>query len=154
MSEADLDQKINTLETGNAALREEIMGYNDEINEQEEDFKEVQLMCDELVLDFKGAMFQTSVATPMDYDQHTQFTETNITQYLAELEEYIANLIQHQAHKRGDPNASTSSVPFTSLNCKDWLSRDMNIDPAFDVVAHTADQDEEEEATPSTQVLY
>ena len=40
MSEADLDQKISTLETNNAAMREEIMGYNEEINEQEDDFKE------------------------------------------------------------------------------------------------------------------
>ena len=35
MSEVDLDQKISTLETNNAAMREEIMGYNEEINEQE-----------------------------------------------------------------------------------------------------------------------
>jgi hypothetical protein len=33
----------------------------------------------------------------MQYDDQTQFNETNITQYLAELEEYIASLIAYMA---------------------------------------------------------
>ena len=73
---------------------------------------ELQLTCQELVLDFKQANFSTKVATQQSYDEHTHFTEGNITGYLAELEEYLASLISHTAHKKGDPNASVSSVPF------------------------------------------
>jgi hypothetical protein len=69
--------------------------------------------------------------------------------YLAELEEYIAQLITYNALKMGDPNASTSSVPFNNLTNKDWLARDMAIEPAFDITLHTAtnEMDGEEEGT-------
>ena len=35
------------------------------------------------------------------------------------------------------------SVYFNSLNNKDWLARDMAIDPAFDITVHTAEEDED-----------
>ena len=73
----------------------------------------------------------------MQYDEHTVFTESNITNYLAELEEYISSLITYTAHKKGDPNASVSSVPLAALTNKDWLAREMGIDPAFDITVHT-----------------
>jgi hypothetical protein len=44
----------------------------------------------DLVLDFKEANFAPKVASMQAYDEHTSFTEGNITQYLGELEEYIA----------------------------------------------------------------
>ena len=87
----------------------------------------------------------------MTYDEHTNFTEGNITNYLSELEEYLASLIAYTAHKKGDPNASVASVPFNNLNNKDWLARDMAIDPAFDITVHTA---EEEEDTVDVNQLY
>ena len=90
----------------------------------------------------------------MSYDEHTVFTESNITMYLSELEEYIASLIAYTAHKKGDPNASVASVPFGALNMKDWHAREMAIDPAFDITVHTAaDAIEEEEDTVDVNVL-
>ena len=77
--------------------------------------------------------------------------------YLAELEEYIASLITYTAHKMGDPNASTSTVPFNKLNNKDWLARDMAIDPAYDISVLTAayeDGTEEDDTTVDVKVLY
>lgn len=47
----------------------------------------------ELVRLFKKSKFFLLVATKMDYDIGTGFTESNVTQYLAELEEYISSLI-------------------------------------------------------------
>jgi len=87
----------------------------------------------------------------MSYDEHTNFTEGNITTYLSELEEYLASLIAYTAHKKGDPNASVASVPFNNLNNKDWLAREMAIDPAFDITVHTG---EEEEDTVDVKLLY
>jgi len=44
--------------------------------------------------------------------------------------------------KNGDPNASISSVPFEILRNKDWLARDMQIDPAYEVTeVPSADND-------------
>ena len=82
------------------------------------------------------------------------FTEGNITNYLAELEEYFSSLITYTAHKKGDPNASVSSVPLAAMTNKDWLARDMNIDPAFDITVHTQNDQEEEEATPDVNLLF
>jgi hypothetical protein len=56
------------------------------------------------------------VAANMSYDENTLFNESNITMYLAELEEYISSLITFVAFKRDDPNAAISSVPLDKLN--------------------------------------
>lgn len=93
----------------------------------------------------------------MSYDEHTQFNEGNITAYLAELEEYIASLITYTAHKQGDPNAAVSSVPLNQLNNKDWLAKDMAIDPAFDITVNTAADsitEADEEETADVNLLY
>lgn len=74
----------------------------------------------------------------MDYNEHTSFNEGNITNYLAELEEYIAQLITYTAHKKGDPNASVSAIPFAKLPQKDWHARDMAIEPAYEITVDTA----------------
>ena len=89
----------------------------------------------------------------MSYDEHTVFTESNITTYLAELEEYIASLIAYTAHKNGDPNAAVSSVPLNALNSKDFKQAEMAIDPAYDITVHTADAEDEEDTT-DVNVLY
>jgi hypothetical protein len=51
---------------------------------------------------FKRSKFFLAVATKMDYDEGFVFTENNIVQYLAELEEYINTLIVFTAFKRDD----------------------------------------------------
>jgi hypothetical protein len=56
----------------------------------------------------------------MPYEAGFVFTENNIVQYLAELEEYISSLITYTAFKRDDANAATSSIPLENLNHKDF----------------------------------
>jgi len=56
------------------------------------------------------------------------FTENNIVQYLAELEEYICSLITYTAFKRDDPNAPISSIPLEKLNQKEFARKILNID--------------------------
>jgi hypothetical protein len=65
---------------------------------------------------FKQSKFYLSVATHMTYDENTNFNESNVIMYLAELEEYISSLITYVAFKRDDPNAAISSVPLEKLN--------------------------------------
>lgn len=42
---------------------------------------------------FISAKFKSNVSYKQSYDETTQFNENNITNYLAELEEYISSLI-------------------------------------------------------------
>ena len=56
----------------------------------------------ELVHKFKAAKFNTKVGSKMQYNDETTFNETNITTYLAELEEYFATLIAYLANQKGD----------------------------------------------------
>lgn len=64
---------------------------------------------------FKRSRFYLSVASKMSYDEGFVFTENNIVQYLAELEEYICSLITYSAFKRDDPNAAISAIPLEKL---------------------------------------
>lgn len=52
----------------------------------------------------------------MDYDIGTGFTESNVTQYLAELEEYISSLITYCCFKRNEEFAAISSIPLERLS--------------------------------------
>ena len=137
MNEDDVQERIQVMNNENQELRDRILEETQCVNDQEAEFNELQLLCQDLVLDFKDANFHTNVAQQMQYDEHTMFSEGNITNYLAELEEYISSLITYTAHKKGDPNASVSSVPLEALNNKDWLAREMGIDPAYDITVHT-----------------
>lgn len=50
-----------------------------------------------MVHQFEEAHFFPNVATKMQYDELTSFSETNIIHYLAEVEEYISQLISYNA---------------------------------------------------------
>ena len=52
---------------------------------------------------------------------------------MAELEEYISNLITIIAYKRDDPNAAISSVPLEKLNQKDFNKKEMQIDAPAEI---------------------
>ena len=65
---------------------------------------------------FKKSKFFLAVAQKMNYEDGFTFNESNIVQYLAELEEYISSLITYSAFKRDDPNAAISAIPLEKLN--------------------------------------
>ena len=53
-----IDMKDN-----NQTLRERIVSQTAQINDQEQEFQELQLLCKDLVLDFKEANFYPKVAS-------------------------------------------------------------------------------------------
>jgi hypothetical protein len=59
-----------------------------------------------MVLLFKKSRFFLAVASKMSYEEGTTFTENNVVNYLAELEEYISSLITYSAFKRDEPHAA------------------------------------------------
>lgn len=74
---------------------------------------------------------------------------------MAELEEYISNLITLLAHERDDPNAAISSVPLDKLTPKDFDSKKAEIDMPEQQTDAGEDQfGVEEEAVIDPRVLY
>lgn len=87
------------------------------------------------------------------YDEDTQFNEQNIRNYLAELEEYISNLITIIAYERDDPNAAISSVPLEKLTPKEFDAREMAIEAPTEQM--TNDEDHlDEEGIVDSKTLY
>jgi hypothetical protein len=89
------------------------------------EFNAMQRSVTRMIKLFKKSKFYLSVANSMTYDETTQFNETNVINYLAELEEYISSLITYVAFKREDPNAAISSVPLERLPQKEFGKREI-----------------------------
>lgn len=68
---------------------------------------------------FRVAKFNATVAKETDWSDDIQFNDSNITFYLAELEEYIGNLITFLAFTKDDPNPAIASVPLEILKVKE-----------------------------------
>jgi hypothetical protein len=97
-------------------------------------FRKIQQYVERMVESFKKSRFFLSVAQKMSYDEGFTFNESNIVQYLAELEEYIASLITYSAFKRDDPNAAISAIPLEKLNQKDFQRKDLAVNPRVFIV--------------------
>ena len=111
-----------------------------------------------MVVLFKKSKFFLAVAAKMSYEDGTQFTENNVVQYLAELEEYISSLITYAAFKREEPHAAISAIPLEKLNIKDYTKKEANIDApvGYDIKQDKsqADQQPVEEDIIDSKQLY
>lgn len=95
-------------------------------------FRKIQVSAAVMVDMFKRSKFFLCVAQKMSYDNGIHFTENNIVQYLAELEEYISSLVTYTAFKRDEPNAAISSIPLENLTQKDFQKKSMAIEAPGD----------------------
>ena len=116
------------------SLEDEVSMFNQEIEQNKNDseqtkktFKKIQKHVATMVDMFKRSRFFLCVAQKMNYDDGIHFTENNIVQYLAELEEYISSLITYTAFKRDEPNAPISSIPLEKLSNKDFSKKQWNV---------------------------
>jgi hypothetical protein len=73
-----------------------------------------------MVSAFKESKFYLCVAQRQNYTDGINFTENNIVQYLAELEEYISSLITYTAFKNEKADAAISYIPLEKLIPKDY----------------------------------
>lgn len=123
MTEAEkgelIKQKKNDLEVG----RFELDKKEQEIKQKMENLGQIQGYVEKMISLFTNSSFPIQVAQPMHYDEDTQFTEKNASQYLAELEEYISQLIISLAYKNEKPNAAFSDIPFEKLDTKQFLTK-------------------------------
>ena len=80
-----------------------------------------------MIREFQKTKFFLSVAPKQFYEAGFTFNESNIIQYLAELEEYVAILITYLATKRDDPIAPFALVPLDKLDLKNHNKKDLAV---------------------------
>ena len=80
-----------------------------------------------MINEFAKTKFFLSVAHKQIYEPGFNFNESNIVQYLAELEEYIAILITYLATKRDDPSAPFALVPLDKLDTKNHHKKEIAV---------------------------
>lgn len=97
-----------------------------------------------------------AVANKMSYEEGTNFNETNVVQYLAELEEYISSLITYAAFRKTEGYAAIASIPLDKLNKKDFEKAKFAIDaPLYTTIEGAPDGGTvEEEAIVNPAELY
>ena len=74
--------------------------------------------------------------------------------YLGNLEENFATLITHLASKNNDANAATATLPLDTLNAKDFLKKELNIECNLEPEITTEDKEEEEESFKTGKQFY
>ena len=77
---------------------------------------------------FKNSHFFLSVAQNMQYDDQLVFNESNVLQFLAELEEYISLFITYMAYKQENPDAAISSLSLEHMTIKEFDKNQMVIE--------------------------
>ena len=63
----------------------------------------------------------------MQYDDDTQFNESNVTLYLGELEEYVSLLITFLAYRQENPDAAISSLSLERMIQKEFDKGPTNV---------------------------
>lgn len=155
-SEDQKQKAINEIKTDLEVSRCNMNKQDGEINTKIHNFITIQEHVEKMVAMFSQSSLSLHVAQPMQYDEDTQFTDKNATQYLAELEEYIGVLITTLAYKNEQPNAAISSIPLEKLGNKDFGKNKFQVDvKADDIAKEEADADNErDELAYSGKELY
>lgn len=128
MTTQELQDRLSQMRAHANDLKAEIKEANSQCSSMQNNFQEVQQMVQKMVEKFKTAKFTAKVAATQHYDENTVFNENNVTNYLAELEEYISNLITFVSIQRNDVNAAISSVPLDTLTVKTHDNTQLKID--------------------------
>ena len=108
---SELKVKVGEMREQAEDIKKEILLNTEEVDSVQGEFDDIQGTVRELVKKFNLAKFSTKVGSKMQYNEETTFNEANITNYLAELEEYFATLIAYLANQKGDSNAAISYIP-------------------------------------------
>ena len=112
-----------------------------------------------MVENFRKSHFFLSVAQNMQYDEDTTFNENNVTQHLAELEEYISLFITYMAYKQDNQDAPISSLGLENIPAKEFGDKQLNIDaPNSQDIDMTMmmndDMETEDEMTTDPKALF
>jgi len=91
----------------------------------------------------------------MQYDEDTNFNESNVTQFLAELEEYVSLFITYLAYKNENPDAAIASLSLDTMKAKEFDKTALQVDPKNSNEVNVADDLEtEDEITVDPKKLF
>ena len=91
-----------------------------QIAAMEDSMANIKDFCQGLVENFRDSHFGLGVSTPMTYDEDLVFNEGNVTQHLAELEEYFNAMIIYLAHREKKEDAAFSALALENMAEKDF----------------------------------
>lgn len=128
LGEIEKGQHIDSMKNEINEMKENIRSANQEKDQFKNELITIQHYVEKIVKLFKKSKFILAVANKMSYEDGTTFNDTNVIQYLAELEEYISSLITYAAFKKEEPFAAISAIPFEKLNKKDFDKSKLNVD--------------------------
>lgn len=143
-------------------LKEEIALVKVQMEDKEKEMEgfeaKIQTSVQKMVTKFQESKFRPAVAQPMNYDEETVFNNKNITLFLAELEEYISELITHNEYRKNNPNAAIAAIPLEKLHPKGQDKGQQKPElPSKDEIKITEDAvetDEDKELVISGKDLY
>ncbi len=124
------------------------------MKELEDKMANIQNDVQKMVTKFQESKFRPAVTQPMNYDEETVFNNKNITMFLAELEEYISELITQNEYRKNNPNAAISAIPLEKLNPKTAAKGGVKPDlPAKEEIMIADDAQEGEEVREKELVI-
>ena len=109
MSEVQKQEKIKELKQDIINVKTSMEEKENEMNELETNVGKIQTSVSKMINQFQLSKFKPSVTQPMTYNEDTVFNNKNVTLFLAELEEYISELITHNEYRKNNPNAAISA---------------------------------------------
>jgi len=89
---------------------------------------EIKTHVETMINVFGDSHFTLAVASAMQYDEDTVFSENNVTLYLSELEEHISNFITYLAAREKNPDAPISALPLDTMANKDFDKKESAIE--------------------------
>lgn len=149
MTEAQKKDKAETLKQEISDVKASMDEKEREMQNLEDKMRTIQNDVQKMVTKFQESKFRPAVTQPMNYDEETVFNNKNVTMFLAELEEYISELITHNEYKKSNPNAAISAIPLEKLhpktNDKGGLRPDLPSKEDVQITGDAQDGDEERE---------
>ena len=104
-------------------------------------FAKIETFVAAMVEMFKESKFYLCVAQKQDYKDGITFTENNIVQYLAEVEEYISSLITYTAFKNEKDDAAITYIPLENLEPKDHNKAQIRVQPPVGIEIANVDDE-------------
>jgi hypothetical protein len=129
MSEQEKESMRDSLAKEIAEYKENNLAKHQQIKSIETQMSQIKDCVERMCSGFRNSrMFKLAVASHMAYDEGTQFNENNVTQYLAELEEFISSFIQHLAQREKNPDAPISALSLDAMTNKEFDKGPMAIE--------------------------
>jgi coiled-coil domain-containing protein 63/114 len=156
MDQVEREKHMQDMHKEIKGMQEKVDEANKEKDEFKDQLKDIQSHVERMVDLFKKSKFILAVANEMSYETGTTFNETNVVQYLAELEEYISSLITYAAFKKEEPYAAISAIPFEKLTKKDFEKNKLNVDAPTNTQFESGNEGPgaEDEAIVSSKDLF